>query len=51
MELNGDSGIKDFFLVEHLNCMVKYSGSLPLEQVVEMLKAKKVHEGTNDVSR
>ena len=52
MELNADSGIKDFFLiVERPNGMVEYSGSLPLEQVVEMLKAKKVHEGTTDVSR
>ena len=31
--------------------MRKYSGSLPLEQVVEMLKAKMVHEGITDVSR
>ena len=52
MELNADSGIKDFFLiVERPKGMVEYSGSLPLEQVVEMLKAKMVHEGTTDVSR
>ena len=38
MELNADSGIKDFFLiVERPNGMVEYSGSLPPEQVVEML--------------
>ena len=43
MELNADSGIKDG--------MVEYSGSLPLEQGVEMLKAKMVHEGTTNVSR
>ena len=49
MELNADSGIKDFFLiVKRPNGMVEYSGSLPLEQV---LKAKMVHEGTTDVSR
>ena len=52
MELNADSGIKDFFLiVERPNGMVEYSGSLPLEQVVEMLKVKMVHEGTTNVSR
>ena len=49
MELNADSGIKDFFLiVKRPNGMVEYSGSLPLEQV---LKAKMVHEGTTDVLR
>ena len=51
MELNADSGIKDFFLVEHSNGMVLYYCSLPLEQVVEMLKAKMVHEGTTAVLR
>ena len=51
MELNADLGLKDFYLVEHANDMVKYSGSLSLERVQEILKNKIVQEGTMDTSR
>ena len=51
MELNANLGLKDFYLVEHANGMVEYSGSLSLERVQEILKNKIVQEGTMDTSR
>ena len=55
MELNADSGIKDFFLVEHPIAMA-WSNTIaacPSSRWwdAQLLKAKMVHEGTTDVSR